>query len=120
MKATPLNRDAVERGKNTCKKRVLSIYSPECMDTSMPECGPVRKPGWGSGETELNGDRGTMAAGPGVSMQCGSPARELSLSVQQVANQTHGDRTKPEEATGKNVIYALVLCLIYGLLCEAG
>lgn len=45
-----------------------------------------------------------MAAGPGVSMQCGSPARELSLSVQQVANQTHGDRTKPEEATGKNAI----------------
>ncbi|KAG8008673.1 Mediator of RNA polymerase II transcription subunit 1 [Nibea albiflora] len=41
-----------------------------------------------------------MAAGPGVSMQSGSPARELSsLSVQQGGNQTHGDRNKPEEAT---------------------
>ncbi|XP_035517561.1 mediator of RNA polymerase II transcription subunit 1 [Morone saxatilis] len=40
-----------------------------------------------------------MAAGPGVSVQSGSPARELTLSVQQGANQTHGDRSKPEETT---------------------
>lgn len=52
-----------------------------------------------------NRDRGTMAAGPGVSMQCGSPARELSLSVQQGGPQTHGDRVKPEEATGKNITH---------------
>uniref|UniRef100_A0A3Q1KD49 Mediator of RNA polymerase II transcription subunit 1 n=1 Tax=Anabas testudineus TaxID=64144 RepID=A0A3Q1KD49_ANATE len=40
-----------------------------------------------------------MAAGPGVSMQSASPARELSLSVQQAGNQTHGDRAKTEEVT---------------------
>ncbi|GLD62884.1 mediator of RNA polymerase II transcription subunit 1, partial [Lates japonicus] len=40
-----------------------------------------------------------MAAGPGVSMQSGSPARELSISVQQGGNQTHGDRVKTEEVT---------------------
>lgn len=50
-----------------------------------------------------------MAAGPGVAMQSGSPARELSLSVQQAGSQTHGDRIKPEEATGKNVTRALSL-----------
>lgn len=43
-----------------------------------------------------------MAAGPGVSMQSASPARELSLSVQQAGNQTHGDRAKTEEVTGTN------------------
>ncbi|KAK1881645.1 Mediator of RNA polymerase II transcription subunit 1 [Dissostichus eleginoides] len=40
-----------------------------------------------------------MAAGPGVSMQSASPARELCLSVQQAGNQTHGERIKSEEAT---------------------
>ncbi|KAK5881312.1 hypothetical protein CesoFtcFv8_022127 [Champsocephalus esox] len=40
-----------------------------------------------------------MAAGPGVSMVSASPARELSLSVQQAGNQTHGERIKSEEAT---------------------
>lgn len=45
---------------------------------------------------------GTMAAGPGVSIQGGSPARELTLSVQQAGNQTHVDRAKTEEVTGKN------------------
>lgn len=49
-----------------------------------------------------------MAAGPGVSMQSGSPARELSLSVQQAGNQTHGERVKPEDITGKRV---LLFCL---------
>ncbi len=44
-----------------------------------------------------------MAAGPGVSMQSGSPARELSLSVQQGGSQTHGERIKPEEVTGETV-----------------
>lgn len=65
-----------------------------------------------SGETEA---RGTMAAGPGVSMQSGSPARELSLSVQQAGNQTHGDRGKAEEVTGKNMprfITSYVLLII--------
>lgn len=50
---------------------------------------------------------GTMAAGPGVSMQSCSPARELSVSVQQGGNQTHGDRVKTEEVTGKNATRAL-------------
>ncbi|CAK6956668.1 mediator of RNA polymerase II transcription subunit 1 [Scomber scombrus] len=40
-----------------------------------------------------------MAAGPGVSMQGGSPARELTLSVQQAGNQTHVDRVKTEDVT---------------------
>lgn len=53
-----------------------------------------------------------MAAGPGVSMQSGSPAREVSLSVQQAGNQNHGDRIKFEEVTGKNVTRALILLLI--------
>lgn len=66
--------------------------------------GTVRKPGWGK-----RGNRKwvTMAAGPGVTMQSGSPARELSLSIQQGGNQAHGERIKPEEVTGKNVTRAL-------------
>ncbi|XP_038128567.1 mediator of RNA polymerase II transcription subunit 1 [Cyprinodon tularosa] len=40
-----------------------------------------------------------MAAGPGVSLQSGSPAREPSISVQQGSNQTFGDRTKTEDIT---------------------
>lgn len=55
-----------------------------------------------------------MAAGPGVSMQCGSPARELSLSVQQGGPQTHGDRVKPEEATGKNITHFYELFYFLG------
>lgn len=50
-----------------------------------------------------------MAAGPGVSMQCASPARELSLSVQHGTNQTVGDRPKPEETTGKNTAHHLMI-----------
>lgn len=42
-----------------------------------------------------------MAAVSGVSMQSGSPARELSVSLQSGGNQTHGERPKPEEVTGK-------------------
>lgn len=76
------------------------------------EYGRVRKPGWANWKPEAgtskrgsrNTERGTMAAGPGVSMQSGSPATELSLSVQQGANQTHGDRVKTEEVTGKNPV----------------
>lgn len=59
---------------------------------------------------------GTMATGPGVSMQSCSPARELSVSVQQGGNQTHGDRVKTEEVTGKNATRALffvALLIIY-------
>ncbi|CAF92203.1 unnamed protein product [Tetraodon nigroviridis] len=41
-----------------------------------------------------------MAAGPGVALQCDSPARELSLSVLQGSNQNHGERIKPEESAG--------------------
>ncbi|XP_032430373.1 mediator of RNA polymerase II transcription subunit 1 [Xiphophorus hellerii] len=40
-----------------------------------------------------------MAAGPGVSMQSGSPARELSISVQQGSSQTFGERLKTEDVT---------------------
>ncbi|XP_014847701.1 PREDICTED: mediator of RNA polymerase II transcription subunit 1 [Poecilia mexicana] len=40
-----------------------------------------------------------MAAGPGVSMQSGSPARELSISVQQGSSQTFGERIKTEDVT---------------------
>ncbi|KAF7665401.1 hypothetical protein LDENG_00143990 [Lucifuga dentata] len=40
-----------------------------------------------------------MAAAPGGTMQSASPARELTLSVQQGGNQTHGDRAKTEEVT---------------------
>ncbi|XP_041830067.1 mediator of RNA polymerase II transcription subunit 1 [Melanotaenia boesemani] len=40
-----------------------------------------------------------MATGPGVTLQSGSPARELSISVQQGGNQTLENRVKPEEAT---------------------
>lgn len=47
-----------------------------------------------------------MATGPGVSLQTGSPARELSISVQQAGNLTLGDRVKPEDVTGK--IHGLV------------
>lgn len=50
-----------------------------------------------------------MAAGPGVAMQSGSPARELPISVQQGGNQVHGDRIKSEEVTGKNATRALIL-----------
>lgn len=42
-----------------------------------------------------------MAAAPGVTMHSGSPARELTLAVQQGGNQTHGDRVKPEDVTGR-------------------
>lgn len=41
-----------------------------------------------------------MATGPVVSLQTGSPARELSISVQQVGNQTLGVRVKSEDVTG--------------------
>lgn len=53
-----------------------------------------------------------MAAGPGVSMQGGSPARELTLSVQQAGNQTHVDRVKAEEVTGKTMtrVYLVLAC----------
>lgn len=55
-----------------------------------------------------------MAAGPGVSMQSGSPARELSLSVQPAGNQTHGERIKPEESTGEeaDVVFCFGFCFI--------
>lgn len=53
-----------------------------------------------------------MAAGPGVSMQNCSPARELSISVQQGGNQTHGDRVKTEEVTGKNVTLVVFLFVL--------
>ncbi|KAM4623471.1 mediator of RNA polymerase II transcription subunit 1 [Polymixia lowei] len=39
------------------------------------------------------------AAVSGVSIQSSSPARELTLSVQQGSSQTHGDRAKTEEGT---------------------
>lgn len=41
-----------------------------------------------------------MASGPGVSLQSGSPARELSSSGQQGATQTLADRIKTEDVTG--------------------
>lgn len=50
-----------------------------------------------------------MAAGPGVSMQSGSPARELALSVQKAGSQTHADRAKSEEVTGKNTARVMTL-----------
>lgn len=49
--------------------------------------------------------RETMAAGPGVSMQSGSPARELSISVQQGSSQTFGERLKTEDVTGAHHCY---------------
>lgn len=65
-----------------------------------------------SGETEVGEPEWvTMAAGPGVAMQSGSPARELSISVQQGGNQTHGDRVKTEEVTGKNT------CFFFNCVC---
>lgn len=67
------------------------------------------KQGNRSGETEA---KGTMAAGPGVSMQSGSPARELSLPVQQAGNQTHGDRVKAEEVTGRNMARVITLFVL--------
>lgn len=76
--------------------------------------GEARKPKRGN----WNGNhRATMAAGPGVAMQSGSPARELSLSVQQAGSQTHGDRIKPEEATGKNTTRALSLFRVLIFCC---
>lgn len=81
---------------------------------------PIRK--WysteaqkGNGKTERATGGVTMAAGPVVSMQCGSPARELSLSVQQGGNQIHGDRGKSEETTGNNVIHTPILPSIFDL-----
>lgn len=79
----------------------------------------VRKPGRDARNLKRgsrSGAGGTMAAGPGVSMQSCSPARELSVSVQQGGNQTHGDRVKTEEVTGKNATRALffvALLIIY-------
>lgn len=57
-----------------------------------------------------------MAAGSGVSMPSGSPAKELSLSVQQAGNPIHGDRAKTEEVTGKNVTRSITMlshCVYY-------
>lgn len=54
-----------------------------------------------------------MAAVSGVSMQSGSPARELSVSLQSGGNQTHGERPKPEEVTGKNTTYLVSFVLVW-------
>lgn len=50
-----------------------------------------------------------MAAGPGVALQCDSPARELSLSVHQGSNQNHGDRIKSEESAGNIVTHVSIM-----------
>lgn len=50
---------------------------------------------------------GTMAAVPGVSMQCASPAGELSMSAQHGANQPQAERPKPEEGTGEHACFKL-------------
>lgn len=57
-----------------------------------------------------------MAAGPGVALQCDSPARELSLSVLQGSNPIHGDRTKPEESAGNITTHDFILQPLSDLL----
>lgn len=57
----------------------------------------------GEGGTPKIAIGGTMAAVPGVSMQCASPAGELSMSAQHGANQPQPERPKPEEGTGEHV-----------------
>lgn len=59
-----------------------------------------------------------MAAGPGVVLQCDSPARELSLSVLQGSNQIHGDRIKPEESAGNIATRDSILQALSDLLCN--
>lgn len=61
----------------------------------------------GEGETPNTAIGGTMAAVPGVSMQCASPAGELSLSAQHGANQPQAERPKPEEGTGEHAFIIL-------------
>lgn len=61
----------------------------------------------GGGETPKIAIGGTMAAVPGVSMQCASPAGELSMSAQHGGNQTQAERPKPEEGTGEHAFVKL-------------
>lgn len=61
----------------------------------------------GEGATPKIAIGGTMAAVPGVSMQCASPAGELSLSAQHGANQPQSERPKPEEGTGEHAFVRL-------------
>lgn len=58
-----------------------------------------------------------MAAGPGVALQCDSPARELSLSVHQGSNQIHGDRIKTEESAGNILTRVSIMHALSNLLC---
>lgn len=59
------------------------------------------------GETPKIAIGGTMAAVPSVSMQCASPAGELSMSAQHGANQPQAERPKPEEGTGEHAFVIL-------------
>lgn len=59
-----------------------------------------------------------MAAGPGVALQCDSPARELSLSLFQGSNHVHGDRIKPDESAGNFATRDSILQSLRVLLCE--
>lgn len=61
----------------------------------------------GRGETPKIAIGGTMAAVPGVSMQCASPAGELSVSAQHGANQSQAERPKAEEGTGERAFVIL-------------
>lgn len=66
-----------------------------------------------SGELKAGSRKETMAAGPGVSLQSGSPARELSISVQQGSSQTFGERTKTEDVTGGQQSLILFCIVIF-------
>lgn len=54
--------------------------------------------------------QGTMATGPVVSVQSGSPAGELPISVQQGGNPTIIDRVKADDVTG--AIYSFIFILL--------
>lgn len=51
---------------------------------------------------------GTMATGPVVSVQSGSPAGELPISVQQGGNPPIIDRVKAEDVTGAICLFSLL------------
>lgn len=63
--------------------------------------GKLRKPRGRRGDEKI-AIGGTMAAVPGVSMQCASPAGEISLSAQHGVPQPQPERPKPEESTGEH------------------
>lgn len=81
-------------------RQTLSLTHGRCSQISMGRYGSPK----GGGKTPKIAIGGTMAAVPGVSIQCASPAGELSISAQHGANQPQAERPKPEEGTGEHAV----------------